>query len=188
MKYLIPIALAVFFSLLAHFAGGSLGAHKLNKKGAVNPETGKDYGGVMPFKMTLLPEIVFGLLTAIAVGWDRSLLVFALAWINTFFAFNTGHGTILDPREAVRGRKQFLSWVVDPLCRLFRKPLGGAFYHWTFMGLKGLWIGAFIFPYGLPLAYLWPAAYRYFKGGNKELASGAAFGACIGFYIIGRFF
>lgn len=188
MIYLIPIGLALAFALLAHFAGGSLGAHKLNKKGAVNPETGKDYGGVMPFKMTILPEIVFGLITAVAVGWGRSLLVFFAAWINTFYAFNTGHGTILDPREAVRGRKQFLSRIVDPLCRLFRQPLGGAFYHWVFMALKGLWIGAFIFPYGLPLGILWPACYKLPRGRWKELASGACFGACFGFYIIGRFF
>lgn len=176
--YLIPVLLALFFALLANFAGGSLGAHLLNKKGVK--------GGIMPVDLTILPELVFSGITGAVVGFAVSPWIGLLAWVNTFYAFNTGHGTVLDPREAVKGRKQFLSRFVDPACRLFKQPLGGAFYHWLFMGLKGLWIGAAICPYGLPLLLTWPAAYKLPTGQLKELASGASFGACLGFFIIGR--
>lgn len=76
----------------------------------------------------------------------------------------TGHGTAYTmgrlPATAQSGRKQTLSWVVDPLCKAVGAPLGGSFYCWLFMGLKGLLIGLPLFPLGLVLAVLWPLAYE----------------------------
>lgn len=93
-----------------------------------------------------------------AFGW-------AYAWMET------GHGTAytmarvpeiantIDPKTG-KPRKQTLSWVVDPLCKAIGAPLGGVFYSWVFMGLKGLLIGLPLFPLGLALAILWPLAYE----------------------------
>lgn len=89
-------------TLLAPLAGGSLkAAHLLNKKGAKDPY-GKDLGGIMPFSLTMLPEILFGacfgyafyvmieyipvlmdLPTYVKVLWSISVAGWAYGWMET---------------------------------------------------------------------------------------------------------
>ncbi len=171
MTYIFFIAL---FACLARAAGGGLWAKHLQAK--------KD-GGVMPFDLTILSEIAFGLITGAAVGWHHGLMLGALAAVSTFFAFNTGHGTVLDPAQAAAGRKQFLSNIVDSICEKRGWPLGSLEYCWIFMGIKGAWIGAFLLPYGALLALLWPACYMLLNGTAREWVSGGLMGLVVALYL-----
>ncbi len=78
-----------------------------------------------------------------------------LAWAWSYLWFQTGHAVAFHmnngvEHDAANGRKAFLSPVIDQLCRVLRQPLGGNFYCWSFMLLKGALIHA-------PLGYLCPA-------------------------------
>lgn len=109
-------------------------------------------------------EAAFALPVAVAFGYmHESVLMgaFCFAWV--FLWFQTGHAVAFkmgaDPSLAQSGRKAFLSFFIDPLCKAKGKPLGGAFYCWAFMGLKGFLMHL---PLGLwaPVgAILWPTAY-----------------------------
>lgn len=91
-------------------------------------------------------------------------LEYTAVFLGTYFALEAGHGTAFkmgkDPATAQSGRKQDLSFFIDPICKLIRAPLGGLVYCWLFMGLKGLLIGLSLFPAGLSLAILWPGGYQ----------------------------
>lgn len=168
---MIDLILIPYMTAMSRLSGGGLGAHLLNKKGAVD-ESGKDKGGIMPVDLSRLPEVLFG------AGFGATILLISTNWYvaaaATVWAFawmETGHGTAYtmgrNPALATRidqktgkPRKQTLSIVIDLLCDIFRQPLGGAFYSWTFMGLKGLLIGLAAFPFGIGLAILWPLAYE----------------------------
>lgn len=124
-------------------------------------------GGIVPLPAVLsrLPELLFA--GGISVGvyaLHHSLLLSLLALLWSYIWMETGHGTAFhmarNPTSAQGDRKQTLSRVIDPLCRAVGAPLGGVFYCWTFMGLKGLLIGLPLFPFGLPLVVLWPLAYE----------------------------
>lgn len=142
-----------------------------------------------------IPEILFaipfGLCAAQATGlWS----MFFYGFLSSYFAMETGHGTAFSmgraPEGALSGRKQFLSPPIDALCRALGAPLGGRFYCYAFMGLKGLWLGLAAFPLGLSLAILWPVTYdlgRWLEAkklpGNwewGEVLSGAAAGLVVG--------
>lgn len=171
MDIILVLLMATVCACLGRAAGGGLGAEKLNKKGAVD-ELGRDKGGIMPFSLSMLPEILFGAVLAVPVAfaWGFWAWLAAAAWC--YLWMETGHGTAytmgrnpniatkIDPKTG-KVRKQRLSYVVDPICRLLGKPLGGTFYSWLFMGLKGFLIGLPFFPFGLTLAFLWPASYEY---------------------------
>lgn len=107
-----------------------------------------------------IPAFMVAFLFTIPVGLLAypNYIVVLMIWIWSSAWFQTGHGTALamgrQPSVAQSGRKQFLSPVIDRLCELFNQPLGGKFYCWMFMGLKGF----LIMP---PLALLWPIAYEF---------------------------
>lgn len=136
-------------------------------------------------------ELLFGIaITYPLHAYGIWAWVFAALW--SFAWMETGHGTAFHmgqrPDIAIKGRKQFLSPVVDRICSLMNKPLGGSFYCWLFMGLKGLLIGLPLGLAGCALTVLWPLSYwigrKVNNGALCELLSGACAGAvaCLKFY------
>lgn len=179
----VAAAIVAFQSVVARMSGGGLGAQKL------------------PEWLTWLPEVFFALTIGVAAGYEHGLWwVGAIASVWAYLWMQTGHGTAFhmgtNPAEAQGTRKQTLSIIVDPVCKLFNQPLGETFYCWLFMGLKGLLIHAPLGLYALPAALLWPLAYhigrrfvpRYLSaadgGAAAELLSGAFSGLLIAFYIL----
>lgn len=139
------ILLVPLMAVLARAAGGGLFATRLP---------------------SFLPEVLFGLFFGVVFhmlhGGGTLAFLVAAAW--SYGWMETGHGTAYtmgrQPATAQSGRKQTLSRVIDPLCAAVGAPLGGRFYCWAFMGLKGALIGLPVAPAGLLLAFLWPAAYE----------------------------
>jgi len=123
-------------------------------------------GGLVPkWLPSFVPEIVFGLVFAACAwfqhGWVWALVAFLLAWRGIELGHGTAYTMGRNPSLAQSGRKQFLSFFVDPICKHFNKPYGGVFYSWLFMGIKGLVIGLATLSFaGLFLAVLWPLAYE----------------------------
>lgn len=124
-------------------------------------------GGIvaLPKLLDRLPEVLIAAGTTLAGYMLHLNPALALAqFFTSYFGIETGHGTAYsmgrNPGIAQSGRKQFLSKLVDPVCKALNKPLGGTFYSWLFMGLKGLLIGLSAFPCGIALAVLWPLAYE----------------------------
>lgn len=137
----------VFQSVMSRMSGGGLLAEKLPK---------------------FLPELLFSLSFGVVASRHFSEPLHAVliglacvAW--SYLWMQTGHGTAYhmaaNPAAAQGDRKQFLSIVIDPICKLFSQPLGEAFYCWTFMGLKGALIHLPLGFYAAPAAILWPLAY-----------------------------
>jgi hypothetical protein len=168
MNIIYGIAVVLLMAALARMAGGGLGAHILNKKGAVD-SLGRDKGGALPYNLTFLPEVAFGAVFGVMFdfkhsfhGWEHFYAIAAAGW--SYYWLEAGHGIAMHmgrrPRLAQGKRKQRLSFIIDPLCRAIGAPLGGLVYCWAFMGLKGLLIGLPAAPFGLLLAFLWPAAYH----------------------------
>lgn len=171
--------IAFLMAVLARASGGGLFATSL------------------PDKLGFLPELAFGAVFGLVFHMEHGgLLLPLLAAVWSFLWMETGHGTAFHmgrrPSEALSGRKQTLSVVIDPLCRAVGAPLGGKFYGWAFMGLKGALIGLPVAPAGLLLAVLWPLAYfvgMYLlwepeedngRGDVAELLSGAFAGLILG--------
>lgn len=127
-------------------------------------------GGVCPQRPAQLSEILFALPVGIAAGMAHGLWCGLACWVWSYAWMQTGHGTAFHmstgENEAAAGRKEFLSPVIDPLCRVLGQPLGGSFYCWAFMGLKGLLIHLPLGLLALPGAVLWPACYFI---GNRVL-------------------
>lgn len=138
-----------------------------------------------------IPEALFAFMIAAAVCSQFGIIAgsFALGW--SYGWMETGHGTAFwmgqRPEDAQSGRKQFLSPIVDLICDQLGKPLGGSFYCWTFMGLKGLLIGLPLAPAGIMLALLWPASYWIGRKLNNaalcEYLAGASAGLAIFLFI-----
>jgi len=130
-------------------------------------------GGIFPYPtvdgiaariVRRAPEVLIGLLTLTAVYLaSSSLILGALGGIITFFGIETGHGTAYmmghSPAQAQSGRKQFLSRIIDPVCKLLKAPLGKGLYCSLFIGMKGLWVNLSLYPIGLLGAILWPLGY-----------------------------
>ena len=154
----------------------------------------------MPPNAEKLPEFLFaaafGMASYLAVP-SLTLAAASLAW--SFLWMETGHGTAFHmgrrPDIAQSGRRQFLNLPIDALCKALRMPLGGRFYCWAFMGLKGALIGLPVFPLGLWLGLLWPAGYevgrlmvdyKICKDGRWcEYLSGGGAGMVVAFAILG---
>lgn len=87
-------------------------------------------------------------------------LIPVLALATTYFGIQVGHGNVYnmgtspDLPDSPRGLDRYFGW----LGRIFGKPRSAP-YCWCLMGMKGLWIGLPIFPFGLALAFLWPWSY-----------------------------
>ena len=153
----------------------------------------------MPKVCDRLPEFLFACSFGATAYCGIQCLVLAaaaLAW--SYCWMETGHGTAFHmgrrPDIAQSGRKQFLSLPIDALCKALKKPLGGRFYCWAFMGLKGLLIGLPAAPFGLLLAFLWPMGYEVGrrlqdtgKTGSQwcEYLSGGAAGLVVSLAILG---
>lgn len=122
-------------------------------------------GGIirLPDAMGRLPEILFAVPFGLCLMTENVWATFLYGWVWSYWWMETGHGTAFAmgraPEGALSGRKQFLSPPIDWLCKVTGQPLGGRFYCYTFMGLKGLLLGAPAAPYGLALAVLWPVSY-----------------------------
>lgn len=114
---------------------------------------------VFPF----LPEMMFGFVLNLALLKGGHWIMYIIASLVSYGWMETGHGTAYmmgkDPSLAQSGRKETLSPLVNSICLLFKKPLGGAFYCWIFMGIKGFLIGFTLPVYGALLAVLWPLSY-----------------------------
>jgi len=159
------VASVGYMAFTARLSGGGYFAPLLDKKGKEK--------GIMPYNLTWLPELFFTLpfgLTALWMygEWWQGLL----AWAGAYIFMQSGHGTAyhmgfypqealkIDPKTGQR-RVQKLSMIVDPICKLFKKPLGGFWYCSLFMGLKGFLIAASVPVAALILAVLWPVGYYY---------------------------
>jgi hypothetical protein len=152
-------------------------------------------GGIWPKRPFGFAEVMFALPFGITHFPEWYALI-AVAW--SYAWMQTGHGTAFlmgyGKNIAATGRKQTLSRVIDPICRLFRQPLGGSFYCWSFMGLKGLLIHMPLGLMALPAAVLWPCSYYighriaskhgYDGGVIAELLAGASSGLCIGIFYL----
>lgn len=117
-------------------------------------------GGIWPKRPANLAEVLFSLPFGLAYHHpviQTFACLWAFAWMTTghAVAFHMGSGE----NFALEGRKAPLSRVVDPLCHAARQPLGGSFYCWAFMGLKGFLIHLPLGLYALPMAFLWPLSY-----------------------------
>lgn len=104
-----------------------------------------------------IPEILFAFPFAY-VAYLHSPWLALPAYVSTFLAMETGHGTAFGmgfaPIPTREQRRQFLDNVIE----LFYDKRDVT-YCWIFMGLKGAWIGLALFPFGLPLILLWPLSY-----------------------------
>jgi hypothetical protein len=199
MLFITAGLLIIIMAALARASGGGLGAHLLNKKGAVD-EQGRDKGGIMPVNLTMLPEMIFGVFMAVPAALEFGLFgwLAGAAWVYGWM--ETGHGTAMHmgkmPKEAQSGRKQTLSVIIDPLCKAAGSPLGGVFYCWAFMGLKGALIGLTAPFWGFLLAVLWPVSYfvgnylwfdektGYGRGEIAEFLSGGFAGLVLFLYFV----
>ena len=88
-------------------------------------------------------------------------LVPILAAISSYAGIQDGHGNVYhmgtlekEYANSPRGLDRKFGWIG----RLFGAPRSPA-YCWALMGIKGLWIGLPLFPFGLALAFFWPASY-----------------------------
>lgn len=156
-------------------------------------------GGIIqvPAAFKKVPKFIFGLGFGLAsYHLHGQLWLAAAATISSGFWMNTGHGTAFNmgyyPAEAQSGRQEFLSPIIDPITKAAGQPLGGVFYCWAFMALKGTLIGLSVQPFGLLLAILWPLGYwfgeKFFQAGAKwdwqELISGGYAGLIIGLILV----
>jgi len=156
-------------------------------------------GGLVkvPDALKKVPKFLFGLGFGVAsYSLHGSLWLAALATLISGFWMDTGHGTAwemgFDPSEAQSGRQEFLSPLIDPLTKALGLPLGGVFYCWAFMALKGALIGLSVQPFGLLLGVLWPLAYYLgelsWKAGAvwdwQEIISGAYAGLIVGLILV----
>lgn len=164
-------------ALLARASGGGVGAHILDSR--------KD-GGVMPFNLTWIPESLFAFTIGVVssshfgYGWLPFAVIFA------YLAMQSGHGTFYNMRgweSANPDRKQSIEYVVRPIFNMFGWSIYKPAYSWACMGLKGMAIGLVLFPFGLLLAFLWPASYAIKGPVWGEYLSGAFTGLCLVLYL-----
>lgn len=128
-------------------------------------ELPKPFGGV--------PEILFGLCFGIGSYALHGSIWWAIAGAaGSWSSMELAHANAMQmgTKPTDTGRFHQLDYVVRPLCRALMW-IGARFgrkwnlepltvgYCWLFLGLKGTLIGLSIFPFGLPLAVLWPLAY-----------------------------
>jgi len=180
------IFLFFLLPILTRMAGGGFWAEKLNKKGAIDDSTGKDKGGIMPFNLSMLPEILFGAAFGaafyIVTGWALAALACAI-W--SYLWMETGHGPVLqwgrNPAAAQGTRRQRLTPLVNAMCKGISIPvtkkksiqihglgyeIGGVEYCRLFMAVKGFLIALPVG--GILNAFLWPACYEIGNGRLKE--------------------
>lgn len=177
-----------YFAILSRMSGGGLSAHYLDTR---------DNGGVMPLKMTGLPEWVMAFSVAF-LCLDGAVPVL-LGTIASFLGINAGTGvwyTMGRNPNYAKTRDATLEKLVLPICKLFDWEEGGKQYSWLFGGIKGFIAGLPAFPFNIPLILMYPAAYELGwqcreRFGVKaptaigEWVSGAFIGIVVVFYLWG---
>ena len=92
--------------------------------------------------------------------YSQVVVPFALA-VLTYAGIQSGHGNVYhmgtesEKENSPRGLDRNFGWVAKRLGLTPRSPK----YCWLLMGIKGLWIGLPVFPYGLINAFFWPLSY-----------------------------
>lgn len=167
-------ALLILMPVLSRASGGGIWTYKLNKKGAVGDD-GADLGGIMPFNLTWLPEVLFSLPFGLAPGLaahDVFVGVLAFAW--SFIWMQSGNGNALHWGEGVYNpdRDTSFSPVVNAIADKFKIDRSSRNYCRIHMAVKGFLIGAPLFLIGgVILAVLWPLGYEIghrFKDSVKD--------------------
>lgn len=171
-KLLWLLPLPVLTAFLGRLAGGGMFASKL-------PST--------------LPEVLLAIIGATAWSYCHEWSYWGILAAPCFWAaIERGHGNAYHMgtlQFEYEPRYQTLDQIVMPICRLFGWKSRSKEYCWLFMGLKGLLIGAWLFPVGLILAYTWPKSYlisfqRTKDSALAEWASFATFGLAILLYVV----
>jgi hypothetical protein len=162
------------------------GSQLLNAKGESDIR-GVSKGGIMPFNMTWLPELLFAFV--IAFSSIRGLEVFAqnmsfgltfLIWTClsawSYIWMQTGHAAIL-PWDKIKkiftlARDNTLTPVVHFICKItgIKYMAGGKYteaYVWAFAAVKGFLIGLPVG--GFVLAVLWPLGYEIGSHAKNKL-------------------
>ena len=168
---MIKLLLYPLFAALSRASGGGIGAHILDKKG--------EKRGRMPFNMTWLPEAILAILAGAVWGIVNATVLWAIpvaAYI--YIIWQSGHGTVYnmkgwDSKDPTR--IQTIEWPIRIIFNLFRWNIRTPAYSWAVMGFKGFLIGLPFFPFGVPLAILWPASYAYRDTKAGEWLSGLVF-------------
>jgi len=130
-------------------------------------------------------ETCFALGFALA-GARLGFGVAALALVWTYLMFQTGHGNFYAMKgvNPLNDDPEKLETVARPIANKLRIDIYHPAYSWLCMGLKGLAIGLFAFPFGLLLAFLWPVSYyigmrRLGDGAYAEVMAGAFAGTIV---------
>lgn len=187
LEALIMVIYAAAMSALARMAGGGLGAKYLNKKGEIDEATGEDKGGIMPFNLSMIPEILFGFGIALAIvgksWWLIPLTLWGYGWIETGHGQAFHMGFIPNQNPTRRHRlTPIVEWVSDKL----KQPHYGTFYCWFFLGLKGFLIGLPLFPFAPVFAFFWPAAYALGMTARTDIWAEKKYtGTVVGEYVTG---
>lgn len=162
--FLIPLMAA-----LARASGGGIGAHHLSR-----------------YNLTWLPEAVFASIIGIVAAMEHGYLHGIVSALAAYIFFQAGHGTVYGMKgwqSSNPNRIQTLERPIRPIFNLFGWSIYTPAYSWAVMGFKGLLIGLPIFPFGLPLSFLWPAS--YLAGHEKgEWLSGASVGLCLVVFLL----
>ena len=161
--------LMFYMAIVSRMAGGGLGAHLLNERGAVGDD-GRDLGGIMPWNLTWVPEVLFsiplGVPCALITYWLTTnpllallSLILAAGW--SYGWMQSAPGPALqwgdDPEDGM-GRPRTLSPVVNWISDSLGFERGDINYCRTWMAVKGFLIGLPVG--GVVLAVLWPLAYE----------------------------
>lgn len=169
-------------AVTSSLAGGSFpGSKLLNKKGALDDQ-GNDKGGIMPFSLTWLPEVLFALGFVYAL-WPAIGLWALLDGLWSYGWMQSGTGPALqwgkDPEDGM-ARPRTLSPVVNWISDRLGFKRGDVNYCRAWMAIKGLLITLPVGGLGL---ILWPLGYEIGErlGSNtyRELLSGAGAGVAI---------
>lgn len=170
IHFLIVILGATIFGIIGAAAGGSLPySYLLNKKGATDPNTGKDLGGILPFNGTWIPEaihsILIGIVAAqIAAHFEYHLLICLAVFLVSGGISYAGKQSATRPALGW-GRphngthvKRKLTPVVNFIaCRLLGFEIGDINYCRTWMAVKGFII---TLPVGGLGFITWPSGYE----------------------------
>lgn len=86
-------------------------------------------------------------------------IYFAPLALVTLFGLSTGHGRFFVMQGANLNDPN-PEWIEKNLVlRFYKGDITKPLYSWVCMGIKGLMIGLPVFPFGIALGLLWPAAY-----------------------------
>jgi len=173
---MIYILIVVYMAVTGRMSGGGLGAHLLNKRGTVGPD-GKDLGGIAPFNLTWLPEVLFSL----PFGWVLSTIVGPWGWLAAVWSYVCMQ-TSTEPGFNINYKE---NKTLIPYVNAIAKVLGIKPHTLNYMRLwnavKGFLIGLPVG--GVVLAALWPLGYeigrRVKRHEVSELLSGAGAGISI---------